>query len=104
MLADLSALSQCKKLIIPASSWGFWGGFLSTATEIHVGNPPHHRLMPQDLHTYYYHDPFQRLFWGRYDPVTKLIRYEIDLNKIKKQEKEKEDGEKEKEIASGAVS
>ena len=36
LLHDLAGLALSKKLILPVSSWAFWGGLLSNATEIHV--------------------------------------------------------------------
>ena len=54
LLHDLSALAQSDKLILPLSSWAFWGGFLSNASEIHVNAPPHNQVLP-GLHQYIYH-------------------------------------------------
>ena len=45
LLHDLAGLIQSKKLILPVSSWAYWAGLLSNATEIHVNGPPLHPMM-----------------------------------------------------------
>ena len=79
LLHDLSGLVQSKKLILPVSSWAFWGGFLSNASEIHVNAPPHHQLMtghPQ----YFYHDEGKRKYFGHQSTKYEFdIDYDLDL-------------------------
>ncbi len=86
VLADLSALSQADKLIIPHSSWGFWGGFLSTASEIHVNNL-YHPYIEYDGGNYWYHSEPKRKYFGKNDANGKF-RYAVNLAEIQKKEKE----------------
>ena len=44
LLHDLTGLVRSKKLILPVSSWAFWGGFLSNATEYICKCPSHHHI------------------------------------------------------------
>ena len=80
MLHDLSALSSAKKLIIPVSSWGFWGGFLSSADEIHVNAPPHHQL--QTSTDYIYHDQGANRYFGKWNGYQ--IVYDLTLTNDEK--------------------
>ena len=82
LLHDLTGLVRSKKLILPVSSWAFWGGFLSNATEIHVNAPPHHQLMSGRLE-YVYHHEKDRKFFGRQSTKYEFdIDYEIDLKTL----------------------
>ena len=74
LLSDLSALSQSTRLIIPLSSWAFWGGLLSNATEVHVNAPPLHPLMPTES-MYTYHDQAKKEYFGKYNRKEKKIIY-----------------------------
>eukprot|EP01040_Poterioochromonas_malhamensis_P010642 gene10640-11588_t len=63
LLHDLAGLTSSKKLILPLSSWAFWAGLLSNASEIHVNSPPLHPLMdtrPQ----YIYHSDRGNAYFG----------------------------------------
>lgn len=77
LLHDLAGLAQSKKLIIPVSSWAFWSGLFSNATEIHVNAPPHHPLMADMAH-YIYHSEKSKKYFGRYNNVTHDIYYDIE--------------------------
>lgn len=55
------------------SSWAFWAGFLSNASEIHVNAPPIHPLMTEG--NYIYHHEKAKLFFGRYNSSTGDIDY-----------------------------
>lgn len=66
-----------KKLILPLSSWAFWAGLLSNATEIHVNAPPMHPLMIHNTQTYIYHDEKNGHFFGRYNATANDIEYII---------------------------
>jgi hypothetical protein len=72
----LAGLAMSKKLILPISSWAFWAGMFSNATEIHVNAPPIHPLMPHNSQ-YIYHDEKNRMFFGRYNATANDIEYEI---------------------------
>ena len=64
---------------MPVSSWAFWGGFLSNATEIHVNAPPHHQLM-SGLPQYIYHNEGKKTYFGRQSKKYEFdIDYEITL-------------------------
>jgi hypothetical protein len=76
LLHDLAGLAMSKKLILPLSSWAFWAGMLSNATEIHVNAPPLHPLMPHNTQ-YIYHDEKHRMYFGRYNASANDIEYEI---------------------------
>jgi hypothetical protein len=78
LLHDLAGLVQSKKLIIPVSSWAYWAGLLSNATEIHVNGPPHHPMMA-GMMQYVYHDQKKRLFFGRYNNKTNDIDFEMNV-------------------------
>ena len=67
-----------KQLILPVSSWAYWAGLLSNATEIHVNGPPHHSNMGGDFPNYIYHNEKARKFFGRWDNNTKDIEYAMD--------------------------
>lgn len=86
LLHDLAGLVLSKKLVLPSSSWAFWAGFLSNATEVHVNAPPIHHLLPNS--NYIYHHEKGRLFYGRYNVTTGDIDYAIDLNRKEALEKE----------------
>lgn len=77
LLHDLAGLAQSKKLIIPVSSWAFWSGLFSNASEIHVNAPPHHPLMADMTH-YIYHSEKGKKYFGRYNNITHDIYYEIE--------------------------
>jgi len=80
LLYDLAGLAQSKKLILPVSSWAYWAGLLSNATEIHVNGPPHHPMMSA-MPQYVYHLEKQRKFFGRFSNVTNDIEYTMDIAK-----------------------
>jgi hypothetical protein len=63
---------------LPVSSWGFWAGALSNATEIHVNGPPHHPIM-SDVSTYIYHDEKAKLYFGRWNSTANDIQYVLDI-------------------------
>lgn len=77
LLHDLAGLVQSKKLIIPVSSWAYWAGLLSNATEIHVNGPPYHPMMA-GMMQYIYHDQKKRLFFGRFNNKTNDIDFEMN--------------------------
>jgi hypothetical protein len=58
------------------SSWAFWAGMLSNATEIHVNGPPHHPMMPT-FPNYIYHDEKHRLFFGRFNASSYDVDYTL---------------------------
>lgn len=64
------------------SSWAFWAGLLSNASEIHVNGQPFHPNMGSKMPQYIYHLERQKLYYGRFNTTTNDIEYEIDLNKI----------------------
>eukprot|EP00601_Ochromonadales_sp_CCMP2298_P021991 CAMPEP_0173303164 /NCGR_PEP_ID=MMETSP1143-20121109/18744_1 /TAXON_ID=483371 /ORGANISM="non described non described, Strain CCMP2298" /LENGTH=872 /DNA_ID=CAMNT_0014243857 /DNA_START=97 /DNA_END=2716 /DNA_ORIENTATION=+ len=74
LLHDLAGLAMSKKLILPVSSWAFWGGLLSNATEIHVDAPPHHAVM-SGSHQYTYHNEKTGEYFGKYLPEQNDIVY-----------------------------
>lgn len=76
LLHDLAGLAMSKKLILPLSSWAFWAGMFSNATEIHVNAPPLHPLMPHNSQ-YIYHDEKNRMYFGKYNASANDIEYEI---------------------------
>jgi hypothetical protein len=78
LLHDLAGIVQSKKLILPMSSWAFWGGLLSNATEIHVNAPPHHQLM-QSSPQYIYHSEQKKTYFGRYDEKENDIVFKVIL-------------------------
>lgn len=80
LLYDLAGLAQSKKLILPVSSWAYWAGLLSNATEIHVNGPPHHPIM-SSMPQYIYHLEKARKYFGRYNNVTNDIDYSMDIAK-----------------------
>jgi hypothetical protein len=81
LLHDLAGLSQSKKLILPVSSWAFWAGYLSNASEIHINAPPHHQVM-YGLSQYYYHHEKTREYFGRLVNVNDSfdIVYQVELS------------------------
>lgn len=81
LLHDLAGLAQSKKLILPVSSWAYWAGVLSSATEIHVNAPPKHPLMPE-ISTYVYHDDKAKLYFGKFNITEWDIIYKNDLSKV----------------------
>lgn len=76
LLHDLAGLAQSRKVIIPMSSWGYWSGLLSSATEIHVNAPPMHPLM-STMSNYIYHNEKAKSFFGRFDAKKKDIVYGV---------------------------
>ncbi len=99
VLSDLSALTQCDKLIIPHSSWGFWGGFLSNASEIHVNHVLHPYITGEGEKTYFYHSESKMRYFGQNDQNGKF-KYAVNLYEIKKRE---ELEEKEKQLLLNAT-
>ncbi len=81
LLHDLAGLAQSKRLVIPVSSWAFWAGMLSSATEIHVNAPPKHQLMPAAADQYIYHDEKALQFFGKFDKKEGDIVYTVDAKK-----------------------
>ncbi len=67
---------SCLQLILPESSWAYWAGLLSNATEIHVNAPPQHRVM-FDMPQYVYHDDMQQMYFGRYNSTVNDIVYDM---------------------------
>jgi hypothetical protein len=70
------------QLILPLSSWAFWAGLLSNATEIHVNSPPHHPVMPHRPQ-YIYHSDRWNAYFGRYNSSLNDIEYAITSEGIK---------------------
>ena len=81
LLSDLAGLSRAKRLILPVSSWAYWGGVFSNATEIHVNAPPRHPLMEYNGDLYIYHDEKSRLYHGKFNLTEYDLVYQVDLNK-----------------------
>jgi hypothetical protein len=79
LLHDLAGLVQSKKLIIPVSSWAYWAGLLSNATEIHVNGPPYHPMMG-GMPQYVYHDQKKRMYFGRFNNKTNDIDFALENN------------------------
>jgi hypothetical protein len=79
LLHDLAALTRSKKIILPVSSWAYWAGFFSNASEIHVNAPPHHLLMTS-VPNYVYHNQKEKKFFGKYSNTSKDIEYQIDTS------------------------
>ena len=69
-----------KQLILPASSWAFWGGYLSNASEVHVNAPPLHPAMPGH-DQYIYHNEKQRTYFGRFSSTSGRIEYNSTLRR-----------------------
>ncbi len=82
LLSDLAGLARSKRLVLPVSSWAFWGGVLSDAAEIHVNAPPHHPLMEYNGKLYVYHDEKARTYFGRFNLTEYDLVYSLDLNKM----------------------
>ena len=82
LLWDLAGLSHAKRLILPVSSWAYWGGVFSDAAEIHVNAPPKHSLMEYNGDLYVYHDEKNRLYFGKFNLTEYDLVYEVDLNKF----------------------
>lgn len=80
LLSDLAGLARSKRLILPVSSWAYWGGVLSKATEIHVNAPPHHPLMEYNGALYVYHDEKARTYFGRFNLTEYDLVYSKNLN------------------------
>ncbi len=59
------------------SSWAFWAGFLSNASEVHVNSYPLHPLLSHDH--YIYHNEKQRLYFGKFNQTKYDIHYQLDL-------------------------
>jgi len=102
LLHDLAGLAQSKKLIIPVSSWAFWSGLFSNATEIHVNSPPHHPLMADMAH-YIYHSEKGKKYFGRYNNVSRDIYYAIEEGTVQISKMPLGKGEKHKGLAASAV-
>lgn len=60
------------------SSWAFWGGLLSNATEIHVNAPPHHSVM-YGMNQYVYHNEKTSEYFGSYIASKNDIIYRTNL-------------------------
>jgi hypothetical protein len=60
------------------SSWAFWGGLLSNATEIHVNAPPHHAVM-YGMNQYIYHNEKTNEYFGSYNAKLNDIIYRTNL-------------------------
>ncbi len=60
------------------SSWAFWGGLLSNATEIHVNAPPHHSVM-YGMNQYVYHNEKTKEYFGTYSAKENDILYRRNL-------------------------
>lgn len=80
LLHDLAGLASSKKLLLPLSSWAFWAGLLSNASEIHVNTPPLHPLM-NNMDRYTYHDEKKKQFFGKYNASLNDIIYAIEDGK-----------------------
>ena len=64
VVEDFSALTACPRLVLPpGSTWAFWAGLLSDASEVHV-DASSHRLMP-DMPQYVYHDEEKKAYYGK---------------------------------------
>ena len=72
------------QLILPVSSWAFWAGLLSNASEIHVNGQPHHPNMGASMPQYVYHLEKAKSYFGRFNTTTNDIEYELDITKIPK--------------------
>jgi hypothetical protein len=82
LLSDLAGLGRAKRLILPVSSWAYWGGVFSNATEIHVNAPPKHPLMEYNDNLYIYHDEKARLYYGKFNLTAYDLVYKVNLNEI----------------------
>lgn len=82
LLHDLAGLIMSKKLILPLSSWAFWAGLLSNATEIHVNAPPHHPVM-NNRPQYIYHSDRSKSYFGIYNSSLNDIEFAISEKTIK---------------------
>ena len=80
LLHDLAGLARAKRMILPVSSWAYWGGVLSNATEIHVNAPPNHPLMEYNGDLYVYHDQKARQYFGKFNLTEYDLVYKVDLN------------------------
>lgn len=69
-------LKPTLQLVLPLSSWAFWAGLFSNATEIHVNAPPLHPLMDQRPE-YIYHSDRGNVFFGRYNRTTNTVEYAL---------------------------
>lgn len=67
------------QLILPLSSWAFWAGLLSNATEIHVNAPPLHPVMHANPQ-YIYHSDKTRHYFGRYNASQNDIVYDVQYD------------------------
>jgi hypothetical protein len=63
------------RLILPHSSWAFWAGVLSNATEIHV-DPTYHKGMGIAHPQYVYHNYRRALYYGKYQ---RTVGDEVDI-------------------------
>jgi hypothetical protein len=66
------------QMILPVSSWAFWGGMFSNATEIHVNAPPHHQVM-YGMAQYIYHNEKTGEYFGSYDAAKNDIIFRTNL-------------------------
>eukprot|EP01038_Epipyxis_sp_PR26KG_P004163 gene4163-5927_t len=80
LLQDLAGLAQSSKLILPSSSWAYWAGLFSNATEIHVNAPPYHQLM-YGKSQYIYHNEKEKKFYGYYNATSNDIEYQYIKSK-----------------------
>lgn len=83
MLADFLALTSSPRLILPpGSTWAFWAGLLSEATEVHVDAATHKPML--GMPRYVYHHEGKQSYFGRLvsDAVTGApsIEYRYILN------------------------
>jgi hypothetical protein len=69
-------------LVLPLSSWAFWAGLLSNATEIHVNSPGLHPLM-DNRPQYIYHSDRGGAFFGIYNKTINDIEYAITKEGIR---------------------
>ena len=65
------------QLILPVSSWAFWAGVFSNASEIHVNAYPHHQIMYSEPQ-YIYHDEKNKQFFGRWNASANDIQFALD--------------------------
>jgi hypothetical protein len=69
-------------LILPLSSWAYWAGLFSNASEIHVNSPPLHPIM-YTRSQYIYHAERGNAFFGIYNRTLNDIEYAITTEGVK---------------------
>lgn len=74
---DFTGMMSAPRLILSPSSWAFWAGLFSNATEIHV-DTKYHRNMGIDHPEYVYHMESKQLYYGSLQVVDKSSG-EIDI-------------------------